>query len=385
MNTTKKLTIAFLALGIFFSTTTQAQKRRNIDTPATVIYALPKTAIKLDVVAQKTIVKRGPFANYAQKYLGITDVVQSNGTQWRIQSVALSSRGEIDPKAYHKITSTKDYEPALIALTPEGLLKGFNIGNTQTDKLEAAHATILSDDVDMNYGKFSVDPILKFKKDTTYKIVETDTAFVKVPVLKKQAMLKSEEEKAAEAAHMIFKLRKRRFKILTANYKILPPGGNTYQVIVEQLAKLEDDYMSMFIGRKVSVTQKFQFSFTPKKGSNSGVAFRFSPTKGPVSVSDVGGKPIKIEINSLKTTQQLSIDAPESKKQVIYYCIPGMADVSVVDGRNVLVSKRMPITQFGKIATLPIDVLLNEGYGVEFYPNLGSIKNIVKKQIQSKR
>ncbi len=385
MNTKKRIAIAFMVVGIFISGAVKAQKRRNIDTPATVVYALPQTVIKLDVTAQKTIVKRGPFADYAKKYLGISDVVRNDGVKWSIQSVTLSSEGEIDPKAYYKITTSKDYEPALIALTPEGLLKGFNVGNTQTDKLEAAHATILSNDVDMNYGKFSVDPILKFKKDTTYKIVETDTAFIKVPVLKKQAMLKSEEEKAAEAAHMIFKLRKRRFKILTANYKILPPGGNTYGVIVEQLAKLEADYMSMFIGKKVSVTQRFQFLFTPQKGSDSGVAFRLSPTKGPVTVSDVSGKPIRVEIKSLKTAQQISISATQNKRSAIYYRIPDMADVSIVDGRNVLVRKRMPIAQLGKIATLPTDVLLNEGYGIEFYPNLGSIKNIVKKRAEIRR
>ncbi len=380
----RTIMLAFLALGILIWGTSNAQKRRNIEIPTTVVYALPQTVIKLDVVAQKTILKRGPFADYAKKYLGISDVIRSNSTDWRIQSIALSSKGEVDPKGYYKITTSEDYEPALIALTPEGLLKGFNISNLQTDKREAAVSHLSEENIDMDYGRFSINSILKFKKDTVYKVVETDTAFVKVPVLEKHALLKTEEEKAAEAAHMIFKLRKRRFKILTANYKILPPDGKAYEVMVQELAKLEADYVAMFIGKKVTVSKHFHFLYTPKKGANGGVAFRLSPTRGPIAASDVRGKPITINVKSLKTNEQLSIDATENKS-VIHYCVPGMADVSVTNGSKVLVHQRMPIAQFGKIATIPTDVLLNEGYGVEFYPDLGSIKNMVKKKVPSRR
>ena len=193
-------------------------------------------------------------------------------------------------------------------------------------------------------------------------------------------MTKSVEEKAAEAAHQIFKLRKRRFKILTANFEVLPPDGKAYAVIVEELRKLENEYLSLFLGKKVSVKKDYQFSYTPKAGEAGGVIFRMSPQMGPVGVNDLGGRPIRVDFKSLGITDELAIlpiagVAPTSQ---IAYRIPGKADISISNGKKILYKGRMSIAQFGKIGKLPADVLLNENYSIEFHPDLGSIKNVSK-------
>ena len=175
-------------------------------------------------------------------------------------------------------------------------------------------------------------------------------------------------------------MRKRRFKILTANYEVLPPDGKAYEIIVRELRKLEEDYLSLFIGKKVNVIQNFHFSYTPKKGGNGGVVFRMSPKMGPVDVNDLSGKPIRIAFENLGNTSELAIVPTEgvAPHKQISYRIPELADVSISDGKQILFKDRMPIAQFGKIANLPAEVLLNENYSVEFYPNLGSIKNVSK-------
>nr|WP_320118509.1 DUF4831 family protein [uncultured Marinifilum sp.] len=374
-----KLLIAFLIVAGTIENA-EAQKRKTLDTPSTVIYALPQTVLKVDVIAKKTILKEGPFADYAQKYLGISDIVKANGTSWQLISAELTGKGEVDPQQFHKIVTSVDYEPSLVSLTPEGLIRGFNLKNNRSEDIEREGIVLSKDVVNIEYGKFSIDPIIKYKEDTIYKVVETDTAFVKVPVLEKQALTKSLEEKAEEAAHEIFKLRKRRFKILTANYEVLPPDGKAYQIIVDELAKLENEYLSLFIGKKVSVQKSFQFSYVPKKGENGGVIFRMSPQNGPVDVSDLGGRPIRVDFKNLNTTEELTIlpTAGTDPQKQIKYRIPGMADVTISNGKSTLLKKRMPIAQFGKIVSMPAEVLLNENYAVEFYPDLGSIKNVSK-------
>jgi hypothetical protein len=79
-------------------------------------------------------------------------------------------------------------------------------------------------------------------------------------------------------------------------------------------------------------------------------------------------------------TNELAIlpSAGANQQTQISYRIPGMADVSISNGKSVLLKKRMPIAQFGKIARMPAEVLLNENYSIEFYPDLGSIKNVSK-------
>ncbi|WP_320018004.1 DUF4831 family protein [Labilibaculum manganireducens] len=357
-----------------------AQKRKTLDTPNTVVYALPQTVLKLNVTAEKTILKRGPFAEYAKKYLNISDVVSADGVEWELKSIDVSSYGEADPEEYHKITTSVDYEPSLISLTPTGLMRGFNLEKKMILKEEKESVFITDDKIDIEYGKFSIDPIIKYKEDTIFKVVETDTAFVKVPVLEKQALVKSLEEKAEEAAHQIFKLRKRRFKILTANYEVLPPDGKAYEIIIKELEKLENDYLSLFVGKRVGFQENFQFLYTPKNGENGGVIFRMSQQAGPVGVNDLGGKPIRVDFKNLEITRELAIIPTVGivPQKQIFYRIPGMADVSISNGKEILFQNRMPIAQFGKIANMPAEVLLNENYSIEFFPDLGSIKNVSK-------
>jgi len=357
-----------------------AQKRKTLETPSTVIYALPQTVIEVEVTAEQTILKKGPFADYAQKFLGIADIVSMDGVDWKIKSVKVSPKGEVDPEQYYKVSTVVDYEPSLIALTPEGLIRGFNLKESVNILKDREMVLLEGENVNIEYGKFSIDPIIKYTEDTIYKVIETDTAFVKIPVLEKQALTKSIEEKAEEAAHQLFKLRKRRFKILTANYEVLPPDGKAYEVIVRELEKLEKEYLSLFIGKKVGVSKSFQFFYTPKKGDEGGVVFRMSPQMGPVGANDLGGKPIRIKFDNLDSTRELVIipTAGLAPQKLINYRIPGMADVSISNGKRILFKNRMTIAQFGKIASMPAEVLLNENYSIEFYPELGSIRSVNK-------
>ena len=360
------------------------RKKGSLNIPSTVIYALPKTVVDVQVVARKTILKRGPFAQYAEKFLGITEnVVLADGQQWQILTMKLGSYPQVDPQQFHKIVASGDYEPNLVSLTPEGLIRGFNIRSGNQLRVEKMKMMLSSgDDINMDYGRFSIDPIAKEKNDTTYKVVETDTAFVKVPVLEKQYSLKTTEEKAAEAAHQIFKLRKRRFKILTANFEVLPPDGKAYEVLVRELAKLEQDYLSMFVGKRVAQEQVFHFSYIPKKGESSGVACRFSSERGVVDSKDLSGRPVMIELTDLKVTGKIPdfpVSEGENPDHQIVYRIPGQASVKLLLGKKQLTKRVMTISQLFKVSKIPSAVLLNEGYGIEFHEELGSISNIIKQ------
>jgi len=361
-----------------------AQKRRaDLDVPSTVVYALPQTVLNVDVVAEKKIRKVGPFASFSEKYIGIIPKITSNGVDWNIKSIALTENGEVDPQQFYKLASVENYEPNLIQLSPEGLIEGFNMKASKLEK-EIYYSAIKENiEVEIEYGKFSIDPNLLIKKDTVYEVVETDTAFIKVPVLKEQAIAKSPEDKAKEAAHQLFKLRKRRFKILTANYEVLPPDGKAYEVIIRELDKLEKEYLALFIGKEVSVIERGQFAYKPSSNDKGGVLFRISPDKGLVDVSDLKAIPVRVELKNLGLTSELPVlpqDPNLAPNSLIHYRIPGQAEVKIVYGKTVVYKKNHIIAQFGKVMTLPSQVLLHEGYKIEFYPNTGAIKRISKQE-----
>ena len=362
----------------------EAQKRKaDLNVPSTVVYALPQTVLNVNVVAEKKIRKVGPFASFSEKYIGVTPKITSNGVNWTIKSIALTEKGEVDPQHLYKLTSIGNYQPNLIQLTPEGLIQGFNMTQSKTENDIAVNLIKDEISVEIEYGKFSIDPNLLIKKDTVYKVVETDTAFIKVAELKEQAIAKSLEDKAKEAAHQLFKLRKRRFKILTANYEVLPPDGKAYEVIIRELDKLEREYLALFLGKEVSVMERGQFSYKPTANDKGGVLFRISPDKGLTDVSDLKAVPVRVEFKNLGVTSELPVlpeDPNVAINSLIHYIIPGQAEVSILQGKKLLYKKSHLISQFGKVMTMPSQILLHEGYKIEFYPNTGAIKSIAKQE-----
>ena len=364
--------------------TVEAQKRKtDLDVPSTVVYALPQTVLNVDVLVEKMIQKVGPFASFSEKYIGITPKITSDAIKWDVKSIAVSEKGDVDPQNFYKLTSVENYQPNLIQLTPEGLIHGFNMTQFETEENIVLNSVKENVEVEIEYGKFSIDPNLLIKKDTIYKVVETDTAFIKVPELKEVAFAKSIEDKAKEAAHQLFKLRKRRFKILTANFEVLPPDGKAYEVIVRELDKLEKEYLALFLGKEVSVMESGQFTYKPSANDKGDVLFRISPSKGLVDVSDLKAVPVRVEFKNLGVTSELPIlpqDPNVVANTLIHYRIPGQAEVMILKGKDILYKEKHIIAQFGKVMTLPSQVLLHEGYSIEFYPKTGAIKSISKQK-----
>ncbi len=365
-----------------FTAVTAQKRKSDLDVPSTVVYALPKTILNVDVIVEKKIRKVGPFAGFSEKYIGISPKIKADEVKWNIQSLTITEKGEVDPQHFYKLKSVENYEPNLIQLTPEGLIKGFNMKAVDVANEITPQTLHENVDFEIEYGQFSIDPNLLTKKDTVFKVVETDTAFIKVPELKELAFAKSIEDKAKEAAHQLFKLRKRRFKILTANYEVLPPDGKAYEVIVRELDKLEKEYLSLFLGKEVCVLETGHFTYKPKATDKGGVLFRISPEKGLVESDDLKAVPVRIELNNLGVTSELPVlpvDPTVVPDRLIYYRIPGQADVVISKGKQVVYHQSHLISQFGKIFSLPSQVLMHEGYSLEFYPETGAIKRISKQ------
>ena len=178
-------------------------------------------------------------------------------------------------------------------------------------------------------------------------------------------------------------MRKRRFKILTSNYEVLPPDGKAYEVVIRELDKLEKEYLALFLGKEVSVIERGQFTYKPSVSDKGGVLFRISPDKGLVDVSDLKAVPVRVELKNLGLTSELPVlpqDPNLTPNSLIHYRIPGQAEVKVVYGKNVVYKKNHVIAQFGKVMTMPSQVLLHEGYKIEFYPKTGAIKSISKQK-----
>jgi len=197
---------------------------------------------------------------------------------------------------------------------------------------------------------------------------------------------------AEEAANLIMKLRERRFLLLNGEIAfeegLMPlPDGPALEVMLRELARLEYDYVSLFVGRTISETKSFEFSYTPGNDgrSESKDLFSFSNFSGVLPPGNSNGDPVKLVISPVPefTGSQAIVNIEkgenESKGQGLAYRIPGKAKISVTQGGEELVAESFLVAQFGVIQFLPNQLLSQPDLMIRFHPELGNIQGIYEK------
>ena len=354
---------------ITHSTVTPLGDHMSIST-GSIIYSLPKTTFHIEVTAKKTVYKQGPYFRYAEKYLGIKEKFPESSVKWTINDINISSYEEIDPDHYYVIESDGFFETNALAMTKAGLIltpnpEIYNKQSTLSGLVSEPPARIYFTDL-------SIKGNLKEKVRPVSDILQTDTAlFLQVPVfLKKEKIPKTTEEKAMEVADFITKLKNKRLELLGEPYDIYLDGGG-FEYIIEEMKSLEKKYLALFTGITYSEVYKASFGYTPDENipGKPEVLFRFSDDMGILPATDFTGRPVVLEFSSEEKTAALSPliiepfvlqDEEKPPSVPLYYRIPDVVEVRVVDGRNILGHKKALVYQFGKVVNLPSNFLIRE-------------------------
>ena len=90
-----------------------------------IVYSLPKTAIDVRATVTRSVEKPGPFAQFAQKYLGQSPTVTQERTVWKIENVDILPKGIADPEKRYAIQLKKENRTAFY-LNEEGMLVSIN-------------------------------------------------------------------------------------------------------------------------------------------------------------------------------------------------------------------------------------------------------------------
>ena len=72
------------------------------------VYGLPQTRLYFEVELGKTLVRKGPYAEYASRMLGLQNVPMKDSESWQIKSIRISDRQEVDNKQLYAVSFT-DY------------------------------------------------------------------------------------------------------------------------------------------------------------------------------------------------------------------------------------------------------------------------------------
>lgn len=328
------------------------------------VYTLPVTVIRVEIEAEKTISKVGPFYRYSKKLLNVNGVIMEDGEEWSLKGVKLYTIGKPDYSKRFSVTSSGSNIASLLNLSPEGVLVGVNLDNQQEQSSSL---------------KSSIEPKIPTTDDVT---------FDDVPMLKKPLSKTSTAAMAEETANMIYKIRKRRLKILASDYPVLPPDGKAYEVTVSELNKLEKKMVELFVGKKELYSVSKTFDFIPDSMSvNNAVLCRFSSQKGILNADDLSGTPIYIEINIDKPkalpSGVVAIDDKEPLKQGLFYSVPVKGEVKIVDRNVLLLEKEVLLGQYGQLLSMPVELLQKDNIRIELDPVTGALKKIKKESDNS--
>jgi hypothetical protein len=297
--------------------------------------------------------------------LGIDNAPTENRDEWTIDDLKIELFSEPDPDQVHKALGPV---ASMLSLTPSGILAGINSGNP-TEEPAPVTQTFLANasDNQVNFTDLSIWSFYTPADSTNkYKMVS-----------------KNPEQKAAEAAETILNLRNSRFSLLTNADDEPLPDGKSFEVMTRELGKMEENYLALFIGKSTKKTFDFSFNFIPGNKTVKGeVVFRFSDERGVLPKTDLSGRPIVIEMVKAddlasKQANLSNSENPDAGKSGVFYRIPGLADIRILDGSTVLAGTRTIVAQFGPVAPMP-ENFLDGNYKLEWYPATGAIKSITE-------
>ena len=313
-----------VAIGLLAGFALQAQES---------VYSLPSTTFVVEVDAVQEYFFAGPYAAFAPKMLGFS-APEKDAVTAHVTRVALQPCVEADPSARYPVEAGLEY---LLSLSAQGLV-------CFRDTLEAAALRWrFSPLPQRDWSDKGLTGSDVLRTETTVEMVQVDTGFVRMPVSRKVPGTKTLEEKAAEAAEIILSVRQERMDI-AMGHTDATFSGEALQAALDELSRIEEEYLALFRGYKVERPLHGVFDIHPSADERVQryVAFLLSDTDG--LKAEGRGTPFYLEIEA--ETHPEPVDAG-SRRRVLRYREPAICTVRLTqDGRDLLVT-RAPVYQLG--------------------------------------
>ncbi len=326
----KKLFLMALALGTLSSGASAQTAFKAESTPGTVnMYSLPQTTLAVTITQQREVILRGTYARYASQYLGIIGAAQTDKEFYTILGAKVSYMLEPNPSETY-VMDQKSSLPSRILQWPQ--------------------MPQLTEDINPSDNAFEGASIAKSNPFTDVGATIISTSDNGLSIDRSGVENKSPEDMAAEAAATIFKLRKRRIELITGDQ-----GENVFgaglQSALDEINRLEKEYLELFIGKRYLQTTTKTYYITPKKGELRAVVCRFSEGGGLTDATNLSAQPVNIEL----TAEAAAAVAAEGKSaNTVPVLIPAIVKAKVSFGQQSFGSERIPVYQFGTLSSVPV-------------------------------
>lgn len=370
----------FSQINVFPITNTEVRIKKN-----SMLYYLPQTTFEIKMTVTTETLVPGPYSKYAEKYLCIKNAATTTTTDVKIENIDINQISLPDPNACFMVVCDHD---ANLNYNSKGIVVGYNYSeSTGEEVVEESHFTRKSTISLPSFTDYGVKRNFTGNTDTTYKVVEVDSVFQKIPIYNKVIISKDEEMKAEEAANFIIKIRKRLFKVLSAQFETETPPSDI-AIMVEELKLMEKRYMELFVGRIEKETVEYVFYYTPQSDLTEEKIPVCYITKDNevVDKRTESSEPVFLKLQNLQSAKEISgfygrqTDLKKKEKEAgLFYRIPSDVSVAVEFDDFTYYRSIICVPQCGFVGHLPADMFKNKNLKIAFDEKFGSIKGIYTK------
>ena len=266
------------------------QTGKYVDADGVMRFVEPRSTIVVDITVEKHEVVVGPYARYAQKYLGVR--VPLNGKfSCRISDA--------------KIALVTDESPA-----KPGEMAAPTLKVTPNMNDERGYARLLPNRID--------------------------------------SRALTADEAAADAAAAIFSLRKNRQELITAQLGENVFGGGL-EAALREFDKYENAYLELFFGKEITSTVTERFTLMPVGDKFNYVLCRFNDKEGLVPATDLSGEIVMLQIEpSGDTSLKYVAEAGEKDKIQVDCRVADFATCVVSCGTEPIAKSVLPLFEYGR-------------------------------------
>ena len=248
---------------------------------------MPRSVVAVDLTVERTAVLCGPYARYAQKYLGVRAPL-TDKTTWRIADARIALAGDAVYEA-----------PAPASATSQVL----------------SHAS-------------------------------SDEAFAALQPDRTSMTILSLEDAARSAAEQIFALRRHRLELISgeAGEHVF---GEGLKSALNEIDRLEQEYLELFLGKQVRTTAGYRYLVYPSADKKQYIFCRFSPAAGLLPENDLSGDMVVLQIEPSGNTS-CSVEAGPKESSVVMCRVADPSTCTVIAGGQEYVRAVLPLFEFGR-------------------------------------
>ena len=344
-----------------YSTRVAADRKMN----GGILYALPKTLVRVDIMVEKTDYDASPYAEYAEELLGIV-LDDDEGAIHKITNVAITAINKPDPEAYYYIEPNGS--DISVQLTRNGLLHSINTYIEQNT--EPAQPTNKVNKVSkINLTDILYEP-MSFDDDEEEDIddeEESDSTMAKPRRSAPASTSVSLHDKAKAAAKIIMDIRTKKREILYGEYES-EYDSKTINEVYNRLEEQEQKYMQLFVGIKSTYKEVFYIEPDLSKvivDDQTVELFRFTEDKGVVDSTVIDADIIYCNLrceNEMYVVNKFLKQKPKkyfkysSKSRHISkgfrYRVPELVTVSLITP-HFTYQHEVKVAQYGPVMELP--------------------------------